>query len=518
MRKPVLFLAFLILLVPPSFVFASGSQEATPTDQQQQVQKQPTGNHPILNQIINDFDTVLVGPSSSQASQGIIWKVNHNFVPKLFYSLLCLELIFIAIQMMTGKITDIGQVVGKVLTLGFIYYLVSHFVPLSTQFKNGFLWVIDQFLTPQGSPNTKFTLSAATMLNDPTIIMTWASDNIIAKVHEGIKNLLNINVVINTGVIGFPGALIGEAIIFGIEKFLIMLAFTILAVEIVIAQIEFYIILLFALILVPFTVWEPMRFIGTRSFSAVIGQTLKLAMTVAVITIGMHVIEGLGTQLVPANLTFTTMFGVFAATAVLIFLALQVPTLAMALISGNPGLSAGGFFGNMAGIIGGLVSVGAAAFTLGTSLLTTGGGVSQATSQSGTGGGPSYAVNASETASITSGPTSGGTPSGGAQGLFQPPPPSGSPPSGGHSGTSTQLVATPSQGPATSSPGSAGQVFQANAPLPASVAPIPSPAPGVQAAPSPSTSPARDQRISELHSDTANLIRQERESRLKKES
>lgn len=495
MRSTVFVFTLALLAFVPIGAFANGTQEHQQQQQQEQQQNQNNSQrfpHPILNQIVNDFNGVLFGASADQQSwtgqngrgAGLIGAINHGFVPVIFKTLFFLEIVWIAAQMILGKLNDPSDVIFKFFALFFCYYLVNNFVIISTVFKNGFLYIVNTYLLP-GPPggtkeSTAFNLSAASMLNDPTTIMTWASDNIVRKMHQGAWNLFQA-VLSNTVTGRGPGigsgamlAMGGEYVMFGIEKLLIGLAFAVLAVELTIAQIEFYIVLLFALIFVPFITFEPLRFVGTRSFMAVIGQTIKLGMTLAVITIGMHVIEGLGSQLVPANIDLTTEIGVFAATLVLIFLAIQVPTLALSFITGNPGLSSGGFFGNMAGIGGAVVAVGATLFSAGASLLGGRGAISDAGRQSGgSSSQPAYAVApATSTVSVTAVPTYGAA-GAGAQEVFRPAP-SGVPPAGRASGPSPQASVNPTSTPPE--PGSAGgasadKYFQPPTVAPAAVSP-----------------------------------------------
>ena len=152
----------------------------------------------------------------------------------------------------------------------------------------------------------------------------------------------------------------------------------------------------------------------------------------------MHVMSSLNSTIldqmnptdIDGSIDFSVVGLVLASCAVLVFLSIQVPALAMALISGNPALSASGFAGNMMGI----AAIGVAAVNgfrgMGQAVRSIGSG-----SSGGSGMSPTYATQpATATAAVSSTPTSGGTPPQ-AQTLFHSV--QGSPPSAPHSGSGT---------------------------------------------------------------------------------
>jgi P-type conjugative transfer protein TrbL len=389
--------------------------------------------------------------------------VNQNIFPSLIAILLVLEIVFLGLYIAFGKIQEVETVVEKLLILFFTYYIATHYYQLGQQFYKGFMYIVNRILPSTAIDPTQpvhFSLSAKQIMNDPGCIINWAHQNIISKYYASvavinqtdshppqwsnqgaligfIQNAFNSAVNAANYVSDLPGRfmdLFGNAVLFGILTIVCEVAFAILAIDIVIAQVEFYIVLLIGTILVPFLVWQPLRFLGSKAITALVGQTIRLAVILITITVGMHVMDLTiaATMNNPADLSIQT--AVIFMSLLLVFLAFQVPALAMSFITGNPGLNAGGFLGNMAAIGSGIASIGMAAFTAGGSLAgaaRSGGELARGVSQ------PAVAVNATGTTTVSSTPTSGGLPSSGARGLFSPVPSSPAP-AGGGSGSGAQ--------------------------------------------------------------------------------
>ena len=370
----------------------------------------------------------------------------------LLYVLLGLDVVFMGINIAMGKTASIEKIVERLLFMGFVVYIVTNFTSLAYMFKNSFVNILG--VTGGLDQN---------MYNDPSQIMNWAHAHLIAPMNEAIRkvdlaytlpkfDVLHAGQWLSTS-FGHMEDVWSVRLIFNLVHLLIQLAFIIIAVEMTIARIEFYLIVLFALILVPFIAWGPLRFIGSRAFSAVIAQALKLGIIVAIVSLGMHVMNTLnGTILqvmnptdIDGSIDFSVVGLVLCSCFVLVFLSIQVPALAMALISGNPALSASGFAGNMMGI----AAIGMAAVSGFTSLFRGGGGGGGGATQ------PSYAVNATGSTSVSSAPTSGGLPAGGAQSLFAPSPAAA--PSGSGSGSNAIAIAAKVNPVSSATSGAAAQ-------------------------------------------------------------
>jgi len=138
----------------------------------------------------------------------------------------------------------------------------------------------------------------------------------------------------------------------------------ILAVQMALAQIEFHLMILFAMIILPFIAWKPVRFLGTRAFGAVIGQAIKVGIITFIITLGIAI---LGTLVaMPSNkdffhpdgqtVLFPNVLALLGACSLLLFLSLQAPSLATSLLTGSPAFSAATYAQNMGlgMIVGGL--------------------------------------------------------------------------------------------------------------------------------------------------------------------
>src|SRR5208283_1386320 len=333
---------------------------------------------------------------------------------------LTLDVIFLGINIASGKTSSMEAILERLLFMGFLVYIVTNFTQLSTMFKDSFIKIL-------GGGTVGVPGFSSTIYHDPSQIISWAHDNMIAPMNEAIKKVDQAYTAPKFSITQAGQWLASSEqhmmdvwnvrLIFNLVFLGILLSFIIIAVEMTVAIIEFYLILLFSLVLVPFVAWQPLRFIGTRAFTAVIAQALKLGIIVAVISLGMRVMNNINATIlqkmnpsdINSSLDFSLVGIELAACAVIVFLSIQVPALTMSLISGNPALSASGFGQNMMGI----AAIGTAAIAGFRSI-----GASSQSSYRPTSPQPSYATNASGSSSVSSGPTSAGTPPGAAQNLF----------------------------------------------------------------------------------------------------
>jgi type IV secretion system protein TrbL len=142
----------------------------------------------------------------------------------------------------------------------------------------------------------------------------------------------------------------------------ILIAFVILAVEIVVTIIEFHIVTLVAFVTVPFGVLSQTAFMSERAIGYVVSVGIKLMALAIVVSLGASVFD---TYTVSANPGIGEDVGLLLAAVVMVMLALKIPAIAGALISGGPQLNAGSAVMGAAGVAAGVAGGALAARALG---------------------------------------------------------------------------------------------------------------------------------------------------------
>jgi len=182
----------------------------------------------------------------------------------------------------------------------------------------------------------------------------------------------------------------------------IMLAFAVLALQIIVTLLEFKIVTLGGFVLLPFGIWSKSAFLAERPLGFVVSSGLKVLALAIVVSGARSVFD----QLQPsANPDLYEALAILAASLLLAMLALFIPSLAAALVTGGPALGAGA-------AAAGALAVGGAAF----------GAVSAAT------GLGAAAARISETSRTAAGASQGRPPS--APGSAPPRPSNDNPPAG----------------------------------------------------------------------------------------
>ncbi len=301
---------------------------------------------------------------------------------------------------------------GKVLLIGAFAFLINDWQQLSETIYAGFL---ELGLTAGGG-----SLSREEFLNPGAILAQgWEIVKRLGETPAPVDNPLDV--------VGN----MADALILGLAMIGILLAFAVLALQIIVSLLEFKIVTLGGFVLLPFGIWNKSAFLAERPLGYVVSSGLKVLALAIVISGAQTVFD----QLQPsANPDIYEALTILVAALLLAMLALFIPNLASALVTGGPALGAGAAV--TAGVaIGGVAALGAAgaAAAGGAASGTAARLAGPARAASGAGGGRSPT------------PSRG---SGGSGGVgFSPSPPSGRP--GGSGG-----AATPSPGAAPARPSS----------------------------------------------------------------
>ncbi|KAK0351460.1 hypothetical protein LTR94_024884, partial [Friedmanniomyces endolithicus] len=220
-----------------------------------------------------------------------------------------------------------------------------------------------------------------------------------------------------------------DALILALAMIGILLAFAVLALQIIVALLEFKIVTLGGFVLLPFGIWSKSAFLAERPLGYVVSSGLKV-LALAIVVSGARTVFD---QLQPTdNPDIYEALSILVAAILLAMLAIFIPNLASALVTGGPALGAG------AALTGGLAVGGAG-------LLTAGAVMAPAAALAGAGSGAGG--RGATAARAAAGPAPGrGGPSTGS------PPRSPGPPSAGGGSGSGAVGARSSQGVTTKLP------------------------------------------------------------------
>ena len=228
----------------------------------------------------------------------------------------------------------LASLVRKVLLVGFFAWLVSQWHSLSTTVVNGFAAL--------GLKAGGGAMTVSTFTTSPSQIV-MAGINVISGLMQYVKK-------ISPGPIEFFAHIdvVAMALIAAIG---ILIAFVILAVEIVVTIIEFHIVTLVAFVTVPFGVLTQTSFMSERAIGYVVSVGIKLMALAIVVSLGTTVFDNYTVSPDPG---IGEDVGLLLAAVVMVMLALKIPSIAAALISGGPQLNAGGAVMGAAGVAAGV--------------------------------------------------------------------------------------------------------------------------------------------------------------------
>lgn len=237
---------------------------------------------------------------------------------------------------------------GKVLLIGAFAWLINDWQALSETFYAGFL---ELGLTAGGGD-----LSRADFLNPGAILAEgWRIVKALGDTPAPVENPLDI------------AGNLTDALILGLAMIGIMLAFAVLALQIIVSLVEFKIVTLGGFILLPFGIWSKSAFLAERPLGYVVSSGLKV-LALAIVVSGARTIFD---QLQPStNPDIYEALTILVAAILLAMLAVFIPNLASALVTGGPALGAGalatgGLVVGGAGLLSGAALVGAGGLAAG---------------------------------------------------------------------------------------------------------------------------------------------------------
>jgi type IV secretion system protein TrbL len=208
---------------------------------------------------------------------------------------------------------------GKVLLIGFFAYLINDWQQLGLIVQAGF---VDLGLRAGGGG-----LSRADFLNPGAILeQGWTIVKALGDTPAHASNALDVMKDLT------------DALVLGLAMIGIMLAFAVLALQIIVTLLEFKIVTLGGFVLLPFGIWSKSSFLAERPLGFVVSSGLKV-LALAIVVSGARTVFA---QLQPsAAPDLYEALAVLAAAILLAMLAIFIPNLAAALVTGGPALGAG---------------------------------------------------------------------------------------------------------------------------------------------------------------------------------
>ncbi len=234
----------------------------------------------------------------------------------------------------------LASLVRKVLLVGFFVFLVTQWPVLTKTVVNGFAAL--------GLKAGGGSMTVATFTSSPSQIV-GAGITVIAGLLQYVRTIA-------PGPIEFF-AHIDVVLMAVIAAIGILIAFIVLAVEIVVTIIEFHIVTLVAFVVVPFGVLTQTSFMSEKAIGYVVSVGVKLMALALVVSLGTTVFNS---YTVSADPGIGEDVGLLLAAVVMVMLALKVPQIAAALISGGPQLNAGSAAMGAAGVAAGVAGAGLA--------------------------------------------------------------------------------------------------------------------------------------------------------------
>jgi type IV secretion system protein TrbL len=145
---------------------------------------------------------------------------------------------------------------------------------------------------------------------------------------------------------------------------IIMVGYLLMAIQVFLAVLEYYLRLTLCGILLPFGVWHHTRFIGEKAIGAIIGSGVKLMVLAFILAVADPLLEHQIKMAAGTSVTFNQLWGAVLSSGALVLLVWQAPSIAAGLVSGSPALSAAGaaqaaFTGGAAAAAGGAAALGA---------------------------------------------------------------------------------------------------------------------------------------------------------------
>src|SRR5450432_4091558 len=230
--------------------------------------------------------------------------------------------------------------IQKLLMIGIFFFFIQQWQLVTTTTMQSFARI---GATAGGASNSPGSLA----LNDPSSIVA-----------EGLNAIQPLSDKVDALTSGTWTALknLGTIMQIGLAMIGILFSFFLLGIQCFLVYLEFYIVAILSLILLPCGVFRHTAFLAEKAFGAVLAHGIKLMVLAFVIAIAQPVLQQIT---VPADFSMRDAWCTLLAAMTICFLAWHAPGVAAGLLAGSPSLSAGHAIGG-ALETGGAVVLGAA--------------------------------------------------------------------------------------------------------------------------------------------------------------
>ena len=285
-----------------------------------------TPNAGILTQLLQAFLNVFNGG----------WTSLRPSAMSLFGILVGIELTLCGLWWAMSGNDAIKSLIQKLLVIGLFFFFIQQWQTVTTTTLQSFA----RAGATAGGGNL-------TALSDPSAVVAEGlnaiqplSDKVDALTQGTWTALKNLGTIMQLGL-----AMIG-----------ILFSFFLLGIQCFLTYVEFYIVAILSLILLPFGVFRHTAFLAEKAFGAVLAHGIKLMVLAFVIAIAQPVLQQI--TLSP-DFSMRDAWCTLLAAMAICFLAWHAPGMAAGLLAGSPSLSAGHVVGG-ALETGGAVALGAA--------------------------------------------------------------------------------------------------------------------------------------------------------------
>jgi len=261
-------------------------------------------NYEVLNNTLEHFESFFTGKSGTLSSPAL----------RLFGIIILIDLI-LSILLNLGEVDNIKLLIKKILKYGIVYFIILNYSYITKVVIDGFRWV---GLTAGSNAIT------AEIFGNPTIL-TENGFRVTSGIFDKAANIVTI--------VSNP-VLSGQ---YWLTGFLILLCFFSLAINFVVTYLEFYIISLLSLILIPFGANKYTSFIAQKVVNTLFSLGVKIMVLAFITSAAIPLVEQWN---LPNNFGIENVFYLLLGSLALAFLSWHAPNLASSLMSGMPSLNA----------------------------------------------------------------------------------------------------------------------------------------------------------------------------------
>ena len=238
----------------------------------------------------------------------------------LLASLAAIEIVLLGFWWALGGGEQLTNVIKKILFLGFWLWFTTSFQANSKAFVDS---LIRAGLTAGGNPGGEG------LLLDPSKIAGYG-----LQATEALTKALDN--------IGFD---VVDALIFGLSYIAIMVSFLVMAIQVFLAVLEYYLLTAVVGILIPFGILPQTKFLAEKAIGAIVSAGIKLMVLSFIMAVTEPVLSTI--RFSGTEIKLNELWSVLLTCGGIAFLTWNAPSMAAGLLAGSPSLGAAGVAQNM---------------------------------------------------------------------------------------------------------------------------------------------------------------------------